>query len=150
MKSSRLLRGRFSTTTGTAGLPVRNAWPPDDPHRELHCRRRTGRIWRPSSPDGGGLKSLRHLSQGSLVCTSGAHALFPKASQLLDEVFSPALKRIPLPDPPRTHFIIAGDSSLAMVKRFGRTVTHKGTFESALRQEVAKDPRILGLSFHMS
>ena len=72
-----------------------------------------------------------------LVCTSGsfAHAVFPKASQLLDEVFSPALKRIPLPDPPRTHFIIAGDSSLAMVKRFGRTVTHK-------------DPE--GLSFHMS
>ena len=87
-----------------------------------------------------------------LVCTSGsfAHALFPKASQLLDEVFSPALKRIPLPDPPRTHFIIAGDSSLAMVKRFGRTVTHKGTFESALREEVAKDPRILGPNFHMS
>ena len=29
-------------------------------------------------------------------------------------------------------------------------MTHKGTFESALWEEVAKDPRILGRSFHMS
>ena len=37
-----------------------------------------------------------------------------------------------------------------MVKRFGRTVTHKGTFEGGLREEVAKHPRFLGLSFHLS
>ena len=65
-------------------------------------------------------------------------------------LFSPALKRIPVPDPLRSHFIIAGDSSLAMVTRFGRSVTHKGTFEGALRQEMAKDPRLLGLSLRMS
>ena len=78
-------------------------------------------------------KAYDACHRAHLVCTSGsfAHALFPKARQLLDEVFSPALKRIPLPHPPRTHFIIAGDSSLAMVKRFGRTMTEKGTFESA-------------------
>ena len=62
-----------------------------------------------------------------LVCTSGSftYPFFPKSSQLLGEVFSPALKRIPIPEPATSHFIIAGDSSLAMVKRFGRTVTHK-------------------------
>ena len=59
-------------------------------------------------------------------------------------------KRIPVPEPAKSHFIIAGDSSLAMVKRFGRTVTHKGRFESALREEMAKNARFLGLSFHMS
>ena len=163
VKSSRLSRGRFSTTTGTAGLPVRKAWPPptmirqqtafdgvmDDPHRELHCRRRNGRVWRPSPPDGGGLKSIHICHVTGLIWCAQAEAL-PMHSFRKRVSSSMRFSRRRSKGshcqirPERTSSLIAATPG------FGRTVTHKGTFESALREEVAKDPRILGLSFHMS
>ena len=74
--------------------------------------------------------------------TMGYHELMPAATALLDSVYTPALRRIEHQEQPSSYFIFGRDSSLALVTREGGRVTHKGTMEPSLREEMTKDIRI--------
>ena len=81
--------------------------------------------------------------------TMGYHELMPAATALLDSVYTPALRRIEHKEQPSSYFIFGGDSSLALVTREGGRVTHKGTMEPSLREEMTKDIRMDGCSVVM-
>ena len=72
----------------------------------------------------------------------GGLPVFPELARVLGDFFTPAFERMAPPTEVRGHFVIVGDSSLALCEHQSRRATYKTTFEAPLSQAVQIDPRI--------
>ena len=78
----------------------------------------------------------------------GGLPVFPELARVLGD-FLPAFERMAPPTEVRGHFVIVGDSTLALCEHQSRRATHKTTFEAPLSQAVQIDPRIASTHVRM-
>ena len=79
----------------------------------------------------------------------GGLPVFPELARVLGDFFTPAFERMAPPTEVRGHFVIVGDSSLALCEHQSRRATYKTTFEAPLSQAVHIDPRIASTHVRM-
>ena len=79
----------------------------------------------------------------------GGLPVFPELARVLGDFFTPAFERMAPPTEVRGHFVIVGDSSLALCEHQSRRATYKTTFEAPLSQAVQIDPRIASTHVRM-
>ena len=87
---------------------------------------------------------LQHLGTATVRCNA-----VPTMSKVIGDFFTPAFERLAPPTEDRGHFIIVGDSTLALCQHQSRRATYKTTIEAPLSQAVQIDPLFSSVSVKM-